>query len=512
MTVSESQQTDEGLVQASLAGSRESFVSLVRRYQHLVYGLCLNMLGNADDALDASQDAFIAAFRRLGELRQQADFRPWLRSIANNVCRHRLRLRRTTAELEECPIWVNPFDCVDESIDLNRALAGLSDENRLSVLLFYFEGNSVREIAQFLGIPETTVMSRLRNARSQLKRSLQTMFDTPTKRSSLPEDFADRIPIPYDEYGPISVGQYQPLSPWRAEWLLSAFPVGSTISAADIQGYDWEALPERDVQVVITTPSGTSESVVLRMSGRKDGTRIEAALLPLLAELGLPVPKVVAGPTQDPDYPDRGLLIATSVPGGRSACSWAVDGGIKAVERACEVVMEGIDWIISLTAGVESSPVAQLLERCSLADELTRVINIGGPWMTDPSFSTAIVRLGPIVEKIQVPLIFSDGGIGPNALVDEEGNLIGFASFAWARIEDPHYQITKCWTYDCWPIRRAGFVERYLVRNNLSMHEFAPRLAVRALVTLQREIPLRRGDEGYRNDMLGWLKLAMDNL
>ena len=183
-----------------------------------------------------------------------------------------------------------------------------------------------------------------------------------------------------------------------------------------------------------------------------------------------------------------------------------------AIDRACDVVMEGIDWITSMTAGVEASPIAQTLERCTLADDLHRIIETGGPWLTDPRCMEAIRRLEPVVETIQVPLIFSDSGLGPNARVDEAGKLIGFDCFSWARIEDPHYQISKYWTYDCWPIRRAGFVERYLVRKKLSMRDFAPRLGVRALLTLQREIPIRGGDDGYRNDMLGWLKLALDNL
>lgn len=512
MTVSELHQTDEDLVVESLAGSRVSFALLVRRYQHLVFGLCLNRLGNADDALDASQDTFIIVFRRLAELRRQGDFRPWLRSIAGNVCRQKLRSKRQTTAIEACATWVNPFQCVDQTIDLNRALAELSEDARLTVLLYYFEGNSVREISSFLGIPETAVMSRLRNARLRLKRSLQTMFDEPTRRSSLPEDFADRIPIPYDEYGPVRQDHYEPLSPWRSKWILSAFPAGAKILRAEVMGHDWEALPERDVEVTVSTPEGGVETLVLRMSGRKDGIRIEAELLPILAGHGLPVPRVIKGPTADPDFPDRGLLLATTKPAGRSACSWAVDGGTKAIDHACGVVLEAIDLIAGATAAVEASTVAKLLERCTLSDELARIIKIGGPWTSDPAFAQAIELLGPIVARIQVPLVFSDSGTGPNACVDEEGKFVGFATFAWARIEDPHYQITKYWTYDCWPIRRAGFVERYLVRKNLSMREFAPRLAVRALATLQREIPLTGGDEGYRKEMLGWLKMAIDHL
>lgn len=513
MTHSETTRSDEELARASLAGSQECFVLLIRKYQHLVFGLCRNMLGCTDDAMDAAQDAFITAYRRLGELRHQADFKPWLRRIATDVCRQRLRARRTTNDLVEGLAWIDPYENVDQVIDLNQALAGLTPDTRLTVLLFYFEGSSLREIATFLGIPETTVMSRLRNARSQLRRDLQYMFEQPIKRSPLPEDFADRIPIPYDEYKPQpEVQNYQPISPWRKQWLLSAFPSGSTIITATIEGYDWEAIADRAVRVEIQIPDGSTKEVILRMSGRIDGIKTEAALLPVLASLGLPVPKLLAGPTIDPNFPDRGMLLATSAPLGQSALDWAVEGGTKAIDLACEVVMEAIERTKSITAGVEESPAAQLLERCSLQDELARVVSIGGPWMADSTFAGAVRLFQPIVAEIKDPLVFSDSGIGPNPRVDEDGTLVGFESFAWARFEDPHYQITKYWTYDCWPIRRAGFVERYLVHHNLTMRDFAPRLGVRALATLQREIPHTGGDDGYRNEMLGWLKLAVDSL
>ena len=339
------------------------------------------------------------------------------------------------------------------------------------------------------------------------------MFEEPTKRSSLPEDFADRIPIPYDEYGPAKEPEtYVPLSAWRKVWLLSAFPPGSSVLEGDVAGYDWEAVPDRAVEARVRRPDGSTERVVLRMSGRKDGIRVEAALLPVLASLGMTVPKVLAGPSVDPQFEDRGFLLATTAAVGQSALVWAVEGGTMAIDRACEVVMEGIELLKGATAGVESSSAGPLLERCSLADELSRVVEIGGPWMADSRFAEGIRRLEPEVAAIEEQLVFSDSGIGPNARVDEDGKLIGFEGFEWARIEDPHYQVSKYWTYDCWPIRRAGFVERYLLRHKLSMRDFAPRLGVRALVTLQREIPLRGGDEGYRDGMLGWLRLALESL
>jgi len=513
MTISEDLHTDEELVRQCLSGREQSFVLLMRRYQHLVFGLCRNILGNREDALDATQDAFITSFKRLGELRQRAEFRAWLRRIAVNACRQRLRSARSVANASIGEVWIDPYQGVDDTIDMNRALTCLSPDTRLTVLLFYFEGCSVRDISRFVGASETTVMSRLRNARSQLRREMKSMFEEPSNRSSLPEDFVERIPIPYDEYGPHREDLiYEPMSDWRREWLLSAYPPGTMVLSSELSGYDWELIPDRAVRAVVQTVDGDLEPVNLRMSGRKDAIQMEAALLPVLGDLGLPVPRVIAGPAIDPDFTDRGMLLATTPPVGQSALEWAVEGGTMAIDRACDAVLEGIEWIKSVTSGVESSPVSKSIERCSLADELHRVIEIGGPWMSDPRFAEAITRLRPIVEEIQLPLVFSDSGIGPNARVDADGNLIGFESFSWARFEDPHYQITKYWTYDCWPIRRAGFVERYLVRNGLSMKDFAPRLGVRALVTLQREIPTSGGDGQYRADMLGWLKLALDSL
>lgn len=510
MTLTETIQTDEQLVTTSLAGDKRAFEALVRRYQNLVYGLCFHWLGRFEDAQDAAQTAFVTAYRQLEALRNGSEFRAWLRIIATNECRQRLRAARVAKSLEEEDAWIAPAEVIDLQIDVQRAIAGLGEDNRLAILLFYFHRYSLREIATFLDVPETTVMSRIRNSRAQLKKEIRQMTDDTIIDHSLPTEFAERLPIPYDEYDHRKLPRQatEPLSEWRREWLLSHFPAGSSIESSGIAGHDWQREPDRPVTLIVRMPSGKRERVVLRMCARKGGVETEAEILPILERLRIPAPRLIGEPTLDPALPQWSRLIATTSIPGRNVLAWAQDGGFVAAERACEVIFEAMEILSGVTREFDGIRI----ERCTLAQELSRTIELGGPWLEHPEIAEAVQILEPVVARIDERPIFSDSGIGPNVFVDEAGNFTGFESFAWARVEDPHYQVTKYWTYDCWPVRRAGFVERYLVRHGLTLRDFAPRLGVRALATLQREIPVTGGDPGYREDMLDWLRMALAHL
>lgn len=99
-------------------------------------------------------------------------------------------------------------------------------------------------------------------------------------------------------------------------------------------------------------------------------------------------------------------------------------------------------------------------------------------------------------------------GRSGNLLSDGKG-LTGFVDFSWACFEDPHVGFAKCRIYDFFPFNKAGLVERYLDRQSLTRAEIAPRLALRCLWTLQREIAVAGGDTGYRDQVLGLLGEAM---
>jgi|GEM_PF-1439865 len=495
----------EELILRTRSGCRHSFEELIRRHQNLVHGLAYHRLGNFEDAEDAAQATFIRAFARLQELRRPQAFTGWLRTIAENECHQILRDRRELAPLAETPA---PQPDIDGRLDMERALAALPEKDRLVLTLFCFENRSQREIARFLGVSVDSVMSRLRHARARLRKD---MNETRIKEHLLPPDWATKIPIPYDEYDWHALPEPppSPLSEWRRGWLLSLYPEGSELLSAQRTGYEWEREAARSSRFEVRLPTGEQRQVEIRTSGRRGGIELDAKLLPLLASLGIQTARLVGGPTPDPALPNWEPVITVEPLAGISATRWCLDQDFQGYQRACEAVLDGIDVLASVTAEVRKA--IPEIETCRLVDELNRTGEIGGPWLTHPEFKDALNRIRPVVEQIEAEPIFSDSGAGPNVIVDESGSFVGFEDLAWARIEDPHYGATKYWTYDCYPLRWVGFVERYLVHHGLTMRDFAPRLAVRALATLQREIPLE-GNDQYRDDMLGWLRMAMRHL
>jgi len=115
-----------------------------------------------------------------------------------------------------------------------------------------------------------------------------------------------------------------------------------------------------------------------------------------------------------------------------------------------------------------------------------------------------------VVKPLPVPFLLS-------SIYEQRKVLTGFIDFAWACFEDPHIGFAKYWLYDWFPLNKAGLIERYLETQGLSQADFAPRLAVRCLWTLQREIPVADADgvtdyTRYRDRVLGFLRGALHEL
>ena len=185
--------TDErALVQRAQAGDLEAFGELVSRYMRRAYYAALGLVGSHDDAMDLSQEAFARAFRARTSLDPDRPFYTWLYTILRRLCFNFLRDRNTrTRKLAEAAGWLsdeasdraaafNPGR-VTELAELRRTVAqaieGLPDRQREVLVLKEFEGLRYREIADLLGIPIGTVMSRLYAARRQLAASLAENHD-----------------------------------------------------------------------------------------------------------------------------------------------------------------------------------------------------------------------------------------------------------------------------------------------------------------------------------------------
>jgi RNA polymerase sigma factor (sigma-70 family) len=184
---------DADLVARVRQGDADAFTSLVERYRDAIYGLAFHELHDFEDARDVAQEAFIQAYMHLDQLRDPERFGPWLRQVTVNRCRSWRRSRWREAPCEELPEPAAGSESVETRLAVRQALACLSEESRLTLLLFYMQCWSMREIAAFLEISETTVKSRLRNARARLRKELLVLVDGTLKNTRLPADFAKKV-------------------------------------------------------------------------------------------------------------------------------------------------------------------------------------------------------------------------------------------------------------------------------------------------------------------------------
>lgn len=192
-------ETDEDLVRRFQDGTAGAFDILVERHQGRVYNLCLRVLGDPDEAADASQDAFVAAIRKLHTFRGEAAFTTWLHRVTVNACYDSLRRKRRRPLLhvlddegEERPDPAPPVpdhaERVGLSIDVERALRTVPDEFRVALVMADVEDLPYDRIADILQIPVGTVKSRVFRGRAALGRALG--IGEPADRSRASEEQA----------------------------------------------------------------------------------------------------------------------------------------------------------------------------------------------------------------------------------------------------------------------------------------------------------------------------------
>ena len=174
------------LIERCKQGDEDAWRQLVEATQRDVYTLCYRILRNSDDAAEATQDAYLRAWRGLRSFRGDAQFTTWLYRVAANAAltKHRGRARKRTYETEAdellagSPASSNVELEVTQRIDLEtleRAVGALPDLYRLPVLLKDVYGLSVAEVADRLKISETVAKVRLHRARKQLRERLFPM-------------------------------------------------------------------------------------------------------------------------------------------------------------------------------------------------------------------------------------------------------------------------------------------------------------------------------------------------
>jgi len=178
------------------ARDEAAFEELVGRHEREVFQLARRLLGDHEEALDATQEVFLRVFRGLPSFRGQATLRTWIWGIALNVCRtrlgsaqrrlqhHRTPLLTVDREGDECPLPLPDASPGPEQATyggelrraLERALAALSPEHREVVVLRDVHGLEYEEIAAVLGCALGTVKSRLGRARAALRQALEGVW------------------------------------------------------------------------------------------------------------------------------------------------------------------------------------------------------------------------------------------------------------------------------------------------------------------------------------------------
>lgn len=171
---------DISIIKQCLDGETAAFGTLIDRYQGPLFNTALRMTGDKEEAADLTQNAFVKAYERLGEYRTEHKFFSWIYRILVNETINHLKQRKQTQSLEvetssNEKLPDEEFDSKRQSARIEKALRELNFEQRLVIVLRYFNDMSYQEMSGILSLPEKTVKSRLYSARQNLGALLDKM-------------------------------------------------------------------------------------------------------------------------------------------------------------------------------------------------------------------------------------------------------------------------------------------------------------------------------------------------
>jgi len=202
--VAKQQGKEKYLCRKAAQGDSEAFGEIIKKYQHLVYAVALQVTRDPASARDIAQDTFISAFKALKNLRSESSFAPWLHSITRNMALSWLKEQKRIASLEDAgtlPSSSNPtrIEIEEEHIEaeafrdeVRQILSSLSAKLRFPILLCYLEGIPTAEAARFLGIKEGTLRKRLHEGKKKLQMRIVRMAERTLQEYRLPPGFAKR--------------------------------------------------------------------------------------------------------------------------------------------------------------------------------------------------------------------------------------------------------------------------------------------------------------------------------
>lgn len=168
------------LIKSAQAGDQEALITLLREIEAHVYRTALYILNNEQDALDASQEALIRIYQKIGTYEERAQFKTWVGRIVTNICIDKFRRSKPTVSIDEHEMVFPAASFVEDEVmsaftakDIIAAIGTLPEQHRSVIMLRYVQDYSYAEIAEALSLPINTVKSYLFRARQQLQNLLQ---------------------------------------------------------------------------------------------------------------------------------------------------------------------------------------------------------------------------------------------------------------------------------------------------------------------------------------------------
>ncbi len=180
--------SDEELVKMIVkTNNTELFAEIIKRYQTKVYHLGLSFFKKQDDAMDFSQEVFIKLFKKLETFKHLSKFSVWLYKIAFNMAINEKKSKQTKTydiidenyEIQDLKSYGNPFANLQKSEIKEIILAELKtlpDEYKMSLLLFYYENMSYKQISKILNKKVNTIKSYLLRGKKLLRKSLEKKY------------------------------------------------------------------------------------------------------------------------------------------------------------------------------------------------------------------------------------------------------------------------------------------------------------------------------------------------
>ena len=163
---------EKKLVASCRKADASAYTELVKAYSGRVFAICLGMLGNSHDAEDIAQQVLLKGFTDISRLQDNERFGAWIGRIAKNLCIDFIRRQKRRANgLAE---RAGPSQSGSKDYpELEQALAKLPAEERLVLMLYYFDGQSTANIAETLAVSQAAVHTRMSRARKELRKLLE---------------------------------------------------------------------------------------------------------------------------------------------------------------------------------------------------------------------------------------------------------------------------------------------------------------------------------------------------